>query len=109
DGTVKASCRAALKHLELSTESIETLGVLESDKQGAGYTVPSEDRQQIRNERRRYIREQIQSADRVLDALERLDLALSRDLHTDRSGPGLDSMVDELSHLAERASAYSNP
>lgn len=108
EGAVKASCRATLEHLERSTESIETLGVLESDG-GSGYMAPSDDRVALRNGRRRFIREQLEQAGKLLDALERLDLALTRDLNTQSDRPSLDTMVQDLKMLAERAHVYANP
>lgn len=100
--------RRALRNLGDATNLIESLAVLEA---GSGsYLGESQDTGSLKREKRDWIAEELQETGQLVSRLERLALALTRDMQT---LPGADAdelatLMEDLDQLAERAKLYAS-
>jgi hypothetical protein len=102
-----SSCRWALANLTEATVDIESMGVAESGSD-RGYLSESPGKpQDLQFERREHIQQTLTDSERIISALEGLELALSRDMQTRSDEDGLEAMLADLTRLADRAKAYA--
>lgn len=106
-----ASTRAwrwALNNLGETTSLIESLAVLEASR-GVAHLGAAEDSESLKREKRGHIAEGLRETEQLVNRLERLSFALTRDMRT-RAGAEpdeLDALMDDLTRLADRAKLYA--
>ncbi|MDX1433497.1 MAG: hypothetical protein R3286_13720, partial [Gammaproteobacteria bacterium] len=106
--TFTRSWRWALNNLGETTALIESLAVLEASRRG-DYLGESRDVDALKREKRAHIAEGLRETDQLVGRLERLALALARDMQT-RPGEEPDELrdlLDDLGRLADRARLYA--
>ena len=100
--------RWALQNLGETTNLIESLAVLEASR-SVDYLGESRDADALKREKRAHIADGLHETDQLVGRLERLSLALARDMQT-RPGEEPDelgALMDDLGRLADRAKLYA--